>query len=211
MKSNARIPFCLLGIVLFLVSGCATHSGTFDSGVAITNNQFRVVGIAEGQARGTYILGVGGLLKDALVMEAKRDLYSKYPLAKGMVLANVTVDFKRTFLFVAATTLVTVSGDVIDFNPANLDFPYKGFYTDDSTFFPMSPLPIFSERLPSRMDSELNLIKKGMKVSFKINNTNIPGTVVEIDNFGIKCSYQTESGMKKIYLKAENIIITEYK
>jgi hypothetical protein len=211
MKSKAvKFHFFLPAIMALLLSGCAFHEGAFNSGVAITNNQFRVVGIAEGQSSTTHIFGLGGLSKDALVQEAKRDLYSKYPLTKGMVLANVTVDFKRSYFFIAASTLVTVSGDVIDFNPANLNLPYKGFYTDDSTFFPMEPFPISTQAKKFVKDIEVNYIKEGSKVVFKINNVEMKGMVEEINNFGIKCRYETETGMKKIYLKGENLTVTQF-
>lgn len=208
MKSVLMKPICFSFLIgLLLLSGCAFHNGAYDSGVAITNNQFRVVGMAEGQAHTTHILWIGGLSKDALVMEAKRDLYSKYPLTKGMILTNVTVDIKRSFFLVAGSTLVTLSADVIDFNPEHLDLPYKGFYTDDSTFFPMESFPISTKVNFSVLDDELNDIKKGVKVSFKINNTTMKGIVEEVNNYGIKCSYQTESGNRKIYLKAENLTV----
>lgn len=211
MKSALTIPIVALTGLVLLLTSCAVHNGTYDSGVALTNNRFRVVGTAEGQAGTTYVLWIGGLGKDALVAEAKKNLYSRYPLTKGMILANVTVDFKQSFFFVAGATLVTVSGDVIDFNPANLDLPYKGFYTEDSTFFPMTTLPVVTEVSPKAyiVDEELNSIKKGSKISFKINNTTMKGVVEEINTYGIKCSYQTDSGIRKIYLKANNITVTE--
>lgn len=208
MKSILMKPICVL-ICACTLSGCAIHEGTFDSSVAITNNQFRVVGLAEGYAGTTHILGIGGLSKDALVMEAKQDLYSRYPLAKGMVLANVTVDFRRSFYLVAGSTLVTLSADVIDFNPENLDLPYKGFYTDDSTFFPMTSLPISTEVNYTLLDDEVNDIKKGAKVSFKINNVAMKGVVEDVNNYGIKCSYQTETGIRKIYLQSENLTVID--
>lgn len=209
MKPISFSTYLLISSCILLLSGCAIHDGTFDSGVAITSNQFRVVGIAEGNAQATYILGFGGLNKQGLVMEAKRDLYSKYPLGQGMVLANMTVDFKRSFFFIAGTTRVTVSADVIDFNPQKLALPYKGFYTEDSTFFPMGTLPLTIEKDKYAIDESANLIVKGAKISFTLNRKTITGVVDEVNNYGVKCRYQTETGDQKIYLSADYVNVVK--
>jgi hypothetical protein len=207
---TTRFCFLPMTLLVLFLSSCAIHTGTFESGIAISNNEFRVAGMAEGHASTFYFLGLGGLSKSALVMEAKRDLYAKYPLAKGMVLSNVTVDFKRSFFFVVYTNQVTITADIIDFNPENRLFPYQGFYTDDSTFFPTSPMPIPNAAFPIRYDREHNAIKQGTKVSFYLNNKEVSGVVEEINNYGIKCVYQSEAGTRKIYLKPINITIQEY-
>lgn len=192
--------------LLFILSGCAFHNGTFDSGVAITNNQFRVVGTAHGNAYTTHVFGLGGLATDALVHEAKRDLYSKYPLAKGMILNNITVDFKRSFYFFAMTTKVMISADIIDFNPEHFDLPYQGFYTNDSTFFPTEKLPL--NRSPkSYLDKNADYIQVGSKVKFMLNTVQTQGIVKEINNYGLKCEYQSTTGLKKIYLQPDYVTV----
>jgi hypothetical protein len=56
------------------------------------------------------------LKKDALVLEAKQDLYYNYPLQKGQALINITVDISNRFFVVYHEKRVTVSAVVIDFN-----------------------------------------------------------------------------------------------
>lgn len=197
-----------LFLAFCLATSCAFHHGTFDSGVAITNNQFRIVGIASGKAQTTHFLGIGGLTKDALVYEAKRDLYSKYPLTKGMAFTNISVDFKRSYYCIVNRTKVFISADIIDFNPEHFDLKLQGFYTNDSTFFPTDILP--KNYLPSyTIDRTGNYIKAGYKVKFMLNGALTEATVRELTRYGLKCEYQTANGTKKIYLNPKYVSIVE--
>jgi len=85
------------GILLIaLLSSCASHVGVMTGNASISDANFNVIGLAVGSAKTQHIMGIGGLGKDALILEAKRNLYLKYPLKKGQALANVTVDIKRS-------------------------------------------------------------------------------------------------------------------
>jgi hypothetical protein len=72
---------------------------------------------AYGTARAQRILGIGGFNRDALVLEAKQAMYQAFPLKKGQSYANLAVDFKRTFILVYDETMVTVSADVVGYQP----------------------------------------------------------------------------------------------
>jgi len=196
---NKSITFSF-SICIFLCSSCAFHSGTFESSAAIANNQFRIVGTANGYAEKIQIFGFGGFNKDALVYEAKKDLYAKYPLAKGMALANATVDFKVSFLPFVRTTGVIIRADIIDFNPTTVNATYKSFYTEDSTFFPARDL--FIQRTNAfTTDFKGDKIKVSDEVTFTVDEDFISGSILFINSFGIKCQYETPQGiLKKIYL-----------
>lgn len=107
-------------LVCFFTSSCAFHSGMMTGNAAISDSNFQYVALAKGTATTTHFLGIGGLKKDALMFEAKKDLLRRYPLRKGQALANVTVDVKRTFVFIVMKTRATVTADVIDFNPSDI-------------------------------------------------------------------------------------------
>ena len=72
--------------------------------------------MATGVATATRILGFGGLSKDALVAQAKKNLLENYSIKDGQVLANITVDFKYTFILLYNQTKVTMTADIIEFN-----------------------------------------------------------------------------------------------
>lgn len=107
--------FVAIVIIAFTASSCATHWGTMSGSAALSSNNFKVVRMASGTASTAKIFGLGGLAKDALVLEAKKDLMQNFPLKEGQALGNVTVDFKNSFMFFVAKTKVTVTADVVEF------------------------------------------------------------------------------------------------
>ena len=58
---------------------------------------------------------IGGLEKNTLVADAKKDLLENYPLKENQALANITVDFKNSIVFFVIKTKVTITADVIEF------------------------------------------------------------------------------------------------
>ena len=114
-KAPTRLIFSLLlGTIL---SSCSFHLGTTGAGsAAVTNKDFALVDFAYGTARTVNVFGIGANSKDALVLEAKRNLYLNYELAPGQALGNITVDFKRTLFFPVLVTKVTLSAEVVDFS-----------------------------------------------------------------------------------------------
>jgi hypothetical protein len=105
-----------LTLIVFL-SSCAFHNGITTSSASLTHNNFEVIGNVQGQAGTKKIFGIGGLSKDALVAEARQNLLKNNPkLDDGEILANITVDFKTTWIIVVSETIVTVTADIIRFN-----------------------------------------------------------------------------------------------
>ena len=114
MKKN----FFYISIALlttFILSSCAVHSGFMNDSAALSSNNFKMVRYAEGTASTTKIFVLGGLAKNALVAEAKKDLIQNNPLKEGQTLANVTVDFKNSFIVFVMKTKVTVTADIVEF------------------------------------------------------------------------------------------------
>jgi hypothetical protein len=105
----------LITSAVFLNS-CAFQTGAMSGNAAITNDDFQVVGLAKGTAKSVRIFGIGGLKKEALVLEAKENLYYNFPLKRGQALNNVTVDISNKFALVYHETVITVSAEVVDFN-----------------------------------------------------------------------------------------------
>lgn len=99
--------------ILLLFSACSFHTGNVSSGAHI---DCPMIYIATGTASTTRFLEIGGFYKDALILEAKNDLYRKFPYKKGIKLSNFSVDYKNTYFLLFHTTDVTVSADVHDCN-----------------------------------------------------------------------------------------------
>ena len=83
---------------------------------ALSDANFTVVDYAIGTSSTSKIFGMGGVAIDALILEAKRNLYENYPLTKGQALANVSVDFKRSFFPIVSKVKVIISADIVGFN-----------------------------------------------------------------------------------------------
>lgn len=109
----------LFFLIIYLLSSCATHHGFLSSNAVLINNDFKIIGLGIGESESLKVLGFGGLKKDALVFDAKNDLYKKVELKQGQALTNITVDFKQEFYFIYSKTKVIVTGEIVDFNSSN--------------------------------------------------------------------------------------------
>lgn len=111
------MKFRILLFLLPLLSGsCAFHTGMMTGNASLSADNFKIIRQAHGYAYTTHVLGIGGNGKSGLVAEARNNLYQNYPLKPGQALANVTVDFKRTWAFIFFTTQVYITADIVDFS-----------------------------------------------------------------------------------------------
>ena len=109
-------------LTLLIFSSCSYHIGTIGGGTGtVTNSEFTSIDYAYGTAKTTNFLGIGGNQKNALVLEAKRNLYRNYQLSPTQVIGQTSVDFQRTFFFPFLTSRVTISSEIIDFSGSDMD------------------------------------------------------------------------------------------
>jgi hypothetical protein len=100
--------------VVCLTSSCAVHSGMITSSqLGNTKINYRYEDVAVGYAKAKYFLGIGGLKKDALLSDAKRNLYLSYPLKPNQVFQNITLDRKTTYLLPFSKVELILVADVI--------------------------------------------------------------------------------------------------
>lgn len=179
MKQNQ--PLLIVILILFLCNSCAFHKGVMTGNASLQGTNFELIDMATGKASTVKVLGIGGLNKNALVLEAKRDLYSNYPLSIGQAFANVTVDFKNSYILVVSITDVTISADIVQFFE-------KGNYQDTlQTIFHRRPekvlaKPIENKARPVRLTEEENkLVNKytGDPVRFVSDNRVANGYIVK--------------------------------
>ncbi len=85
--------FPLTIVSLAFLSSCAFHSGNVSSG-SIVDCPLKT--IVTGKASTKKFLGLGGLNKTALIVEAKQDLYRKITVKKDLKLTNFTVERNTT-------------------------------------------------------------------------------------------------------------------
>jgi hypothetical protein len=82
----------------------------------LAKKNFKVVDQVTGDARATYVLGIGGLSKKGLVTAAKTDMYNKVNfIGSSKAIVNETVEIKHSFFPFFRTYRVFASGYVIEF------------------------------------------------------------------------------------------------
>ena len=102
--------------VISLLSSCAMHQGYMVNSAALGSNNFTYVEKdVTGTAMATYVFGLGGLSKMAIVDVAKKDLLYANPLKDNQALVNLTVSWKNTFVFFVTTNRCTVTADIVEF------------------------------------------------------------------------------------------------
>ncbi len=117
---KTKITLFVTSLLLFtFLSGCiATHNGYLTDSASLNSPNFVYKKVnAVGEAKATYVLGIGGVARKSLVLEAKKQMLALNPLQKNQALANVTASFKTTyfFAFIVVTTKCTVSADIVEF------------------------------------------------------------------------------------------------
>lgn len=116
---------------ILLLSSCAMHQGMISS--SSLNRNVMYEDIAYGVSQTNQVLGLGGLSKDALIFEAKRELINNRPLKQNETYANFTVDFKRSFFPFYSQTKATMSADVVSFTDDLQADPYTEKYKQKLT------------------------------------------------------------------------------
>lgn len=114
---NRLVIFCLSSLCL---TSCVTKRiGTISSSPASSN--IRYEDMAYGVSQANKFLGIGGASKDALILEAKRNLMKNRTLKANEQYANFTLDLKTTTWIICGQTKVTLSADIISFtNDSNV-------------------------------------------------------------------------------------------
>ena len=106
-------------VVAVLLSSCAAfHSGYMSPSASLSSANFSYVKQnIQGNATATYILGIGGIAREALVDEAKRKMIASTPLRSNQALVNLTVNFKSSFYLglLVRTVDCRVTADVVEF------------------------------------------------------------------------------------------------
>ncbi|WP_109832438.1 DUF6567 family protein [Reichenbachiella versicolor] len=148
MKSLIHLTIVVC-VSINLLSSCSYHLGSVSGGSAvITNDKFKSIDYAFGTSRTTNFLGIGGNSKDALVLEAKRNLFLNSDIQLGQVLGQTTTDFKRTIFFPLFTTKVLVSAEIIDFTSKEIDSISWADNIADFTNKPSTDYFNFGQKVP---------------------------------------------------------------
>lgn len=117
MKKLILKSVSILTLSFLLISCAAGLSGTMAGSAALNSANFSYAQKnVQGRSKATYVLGIGGMNREAIVNEAKEKMLENNPLKNNQALANLSVDFKySSFLGVVNTVKCYVSADIVEF------------------------------------------------------------------------------------------------
>ena len=102
--------------VMAIFSSCAMHTGEMLSSASLSTSNFSYIkNDVLGTAKATYIFGIGGLSKRALVNNAKKQLLESNPLKNNQTLANITINWRTTFFLLGFSKRCTITADIVEF------------------------------------------------------------------------------------------------
>jgi len=116
--------FTIIAALICSVSltSCAGHYGltsnlnNHSTEVVLSKNNYKVLKSVTGDASVTYIFGIGGLSKKALIAEARSEMLQDANLeGSARAIINETVEIKGTSFPFFGKKTVTISAQVIEF------------------------------------------------------------------------------------------------
>lgn len=117
MRKTIFKSIFVLTITLLLTSCAANLVGGMSDSASLNSKNFTYVKKnIKGMSQATYILGFGGMKREAIVNESKQKMLENNPLKDNQAIANLSVDFKvSNFLNIVKTVKCYVSADVVEF------------------------------------------------------------------------------------------------
>ncbi len=114
-----KILGCFL-LIFFLSSCIVIHNGNVSAGPLLSAKD-QYVNLVVGEAETALVFGLGKFDQDQLVLEAKKNLFSKLQLHKNEYYANFTCDINKKYVlgFFLQIIKATVSADVMRANDSS--------------------------------------------------------------------------------------------
>ncbi|WP_394906104.1 DUF6567 family protein [uncultured Mesonia sp.] len=117
MKKIILKSMFILSTALLFSSCAAGLSGMMSDSASLSSNNFIYAKKnVQGMSQATYVLGFGGMKREAIVNEAKTKMLENNSLQNNQAIANLSVDFKySSFLGIVNTVKCYVSADIVEF------------------------------------------------------------------------------------------------
>lgn len=217
-------------VLLLSTQGCVSfHEGNFQTTSFTTKDNFRIITTIQGDAQATYFLGIGGGVRDGLLNEAKRNMYSTYLLEANQNITNITTDVKVTGFILPAlyqSKKVIVTADIIEFYDSQINVPQAQSLSSNNATAKSSTeilVPSVSQINSEKLEDEKNFknlerlkttkpilsritslsqIKIGDILCYKpsgLNSAPVYGYIVRIDNKIILVKSYSSSGERVYY------------
>jgi hypothetical protein len=125
-KPNKKLKMKKIGLLLigimFLFTSCGIHNGltsninNHQTEVVLSQKNYKVIDYVKGEATATYVFGIGGISKKALIQQAKANMLKNADIVGGSkAVINETVEIHQSFFPIVTQYTVTVSAHIIEF------------------------------------------------------------------------------------------------
>ena len=95
-KTMKKIGVLAMIVAVLSLTGCGVattvSNNVTETKIVLSENNFKVVGQAYGEAQATYVFGIGGLSKKALRNNAINEMSKNANLTGAQTLANITTN-----------------------------------------------------------------------------------------------------------------------
>ena len=120
-ETMKKFSVLVLLVAALCLTGCAVSSSISNNltqtQVVLSENNFKVVGQAYGEAQATYIFGIGGLSKKALRNNAIDEMSKNANLTGAQTLTNVTTNYSiKMFTPVYIQLTCSATANIVEFN-----------------------------------------------------------------------------------------------
>ena len=120
-ETMKKFSVLVLLVAALCLTGCAVSSSISNNltqtQVVLSENNFKVVGQAYGEAQATYIFGIGGLSKKALRNNAIDEMSKNANLTGAQTLTNVTTNYSIKMITPVYIQLTcSATANIIEFN-----------------------------------------------------------------------------------------------
>ena len=108
-------------LLLLFATGCGVSSymtqnqNQNQTNVVLSDSNYKVVKTVEAAVTNSYVFGIGGLSKKALMSNAVSELTKKANLTGSQALVNVTVQVQNKIILVWNRKTVVAHGTVVEF------------------------------------------------------------------------------------------------
>ena len=147
-------------ILIFLIASCATHQGTINMSAIDKNIIYQRTAIGISQSH--RVLGIGGLTRDALIYEAKKELYKNFPIQANEAYMNFILDIKKSHFILYSQTKITITADIVDLTGDSVTQPFSKNYINQ-----LENSDLYKPKFFEIGDSIIfDIDKKGVIISF---------------------------------------------
>jgi hypothetical protein len=114
MSINKTCFIACISILLGFSSCFVNHVGNAGQNIPPLGTNYKILGVAQGKATSTRVLGIETQNRDALTSEAMQNMILRYPLNRGQTYGFLNVDSRNASFFLFNKTTISITSFLIE-------------------------------------------------------------------------------------------------